>query len=223
MTQKAFVVFMIGIMFSCGGGEVDLSKQLNIPKHFTPRYSIHSVKDFPIPTANRKSVKIIVPKGLSRNELILNLKHAVKSIFKNYYPDAISVVAYKSGTDYNGYYTAGKCVFAPGGDWGKAKYGTPIERFSTKIDINNMYFKKEEETLKIGNKVRLVEDSGKVAISNRPDAWGDENIIISVPVGTDATIIGVKKYQDINMIRYKVEFRYRGKKITGWVHKWNVK
>jgi hypothetical protein len=226
MAIKAFVVFMIGIMLACGGGgggdEVDLSKQLNIPKHFTPRYSIHSVEDFSIPGAVRKAVKITVPKGLSRSELTLNLKHAVKSIYRNYQPDAISVVAYKSGTDHKGYYTAGKCDFAPGGDWGKAKHGTPVERLSTKIEINEMYFKKEEELLEIGSKVTLVETSGQVAISNRPDDWGDENIIIRVPVGTPATIIGHKRYSDINMIRYRVDFQYRGKNRIGWVHKWNI-
>ncbi|NIM11551.1 MAG: hypothetical protein GTO45_05610, partial [Candidatus Aminicenantes bacterium] len=168
---------------------MDLGKQLGIPENFSPSYSIHSVKDVDIPTARRKAVKITVPKGLKRSVLVKNLKHAVKTIYRNSHPhpNAISVLAYKSGTDHNGYYTAGKCDFAPEGDWGKAEYGIPVERFSTKIEISEMYSKKEE-FLKNGSKVKLVETHGKrnVRISNRPDEWRDENIIIIVPVGKTA-------------------------------------
>jgi len=119
-----------------------------IPKSkFTHSYEIAREEWFDFSVVKRLSVKILVPLGMSLDELQFNLKHCAATQFNSYKPDAVSVFAYAKdpkGYDTDGIFTAGRIIFAPFGKWEKAEegvaYNIPIEEFKFSIDYNNEYF-----------------------------------------------------------------------------------
>lgn len=133
--MKKLIVLGVIIMnfLFCGKSEID--KVLNIPENFQPTYTVAEVEDVSYPAAVRKTIRITVPKGMSDADVTLNMKSAVKRYYEQYKADAISIFAYFEGTNTKYQYTAGMCEFAPGGDWGSAKKGTPVSQFGVKIDI----------------------------------------------------------------------------------------
>lgn len=95
----------------------------------------------------RRAMKILVPPGLSHDELRFNLKHCAASQFNACKPDAVMVLAYSkdpNGYSVDGIYTAGRAVFAPFGKWEKAEegvaYNIPTEQFDYSIDFARTYF-----------------------------------------------------------------------------------
>lgn len=101
-------------------------------------------------TVKRLVIRILVPLGLSRDELRFNLKKCAAEEFNVSKPDAIMVFAYAnektSNFDINSYYTAGRAVFAPFGKWEKARdgvaYNIPTQEFDYTIDFVEAYFTK---------------------------------------------------------------------------------
>jgi hypothetical protein len=95
----------------------------------------------------RLSVKMVVPKGLSREELHFNLEHACASEFNKSKPDAMLVLAYADEgdeTDLDCAFTAGRIEFGPYGSWGRADEGVafdlPISQFRPTFKLIPEYF-----------------------------------------------------------------------------------
>ena len=51
------------------------------------------------------------------------------------------IFANRDGDSVEGGYTAGRCVFAPYGEWGRAAEKVPIDKYIASIDVNEIYFK----------------------------------------------------------------------------------
>ena len=103
---------------------------------FRPCYEVVGEEWCDFSVVRRRAVKIVVPTGLSRDELRFNLKHCAASQFNAFKPDAIMVFAYwgyADGYDLDGAFTAGSAIFAPFGRWEKAQdgvaYNIPTEEF----------------------------------------------------------------------------------------------
>lgn len=110
-------------------------------------YEVAKVEWSNYSVVRRLVVRILVPPGLSRDELRFNLQHCAASEFNAHKPDGVSVLAYSkdpNGYDTNGAYTAGYADFAPFGKWEKAEegvaYNIPTEEFDYSIDFASTYF-----------------------------------------------------------------------------------
>jgi hypothetical protein len=118
---------------------------IEIPDVLVRRYEILSETWNNFGVVRRRSVKTAVPRGLSREELRLNLKHCAATQFNAFKPDAIMVYAYEEGSAIEGPYTAGRAIFAPLGEWGKAQdgvaYNLPVQEFEFTIDLAPGYFR----------------------------------------------------------------------------------
>src|SRR5216684_657390 len=60
-----------------------------------------------------------------------------------------------------------------------------------------------------------------VAISTKTDAWNDADIVVRVPSGTVAEVIGVSTVRlthNEDLHWYQVKAMYQGKEYVGWVH-----
>lgn len=99
-------------------------------------------------TVKRRSIKILVPPKLIKEELIFNLKHCAATQFNAFKPDAIAVLAYRKDRDHsnvNRAYDAARLYFAPFGKWEKAldgfAYNIPTSEFDYSIDLVPSYFR----------------------------------------------------------------------------------
>ncbi len=110
---------------------------------FSPSYSVKLEDNSNYANVVRKVVKIVVPTGLSKKDVELNLKHAAGAIYKKYKPNAVSVFAYCEGDDIADAYTVGMCDFAPDGKWENADKQVPVSQFEYSIETNDDYFKNE--------------------------------------------------------------------------------
>ena len=81
----------------------------------------------------RRALKVRLPRGLRRDELIFNLKHCCTKEFNDFKPDAVSIDGYTHEADLSGPADLAVIVFAPFGDWGRAEegvaYNLPVSEF----------------------------------------------------------------------------------------------
>ena len=82
-------------------------------------------------------MKVLLPRGLPRETINANLKHCAATFFNSRKPDAVMVLGYFEGDATNRAFTAGRVVFAPFGDWGRAQdgvaYNLPSSEFKYSI------------------------------------------------------------------------------------------
>lgn len=114
---------------------------------FTPSYEVIEEEWSNFSVVRRRSVKILAPVGLSRDELRFNLQHCAVSQFNAFKPDAVMVFAYAKTPNrrtISGPYSAGRVVFAPFGKWEKAQdgvaYNIPTSEFQYSLDFADDYF-----------------------------------------------------------------------------------
>jgi hypothetical protein len=221
MRRVFLIVILIAIaLFNCGEDLFD--QKFKVPGGFKPSYKVVKIESYPFAGADRKAIKITLPKGLSKEQIRHNLIDCTRVQYVNLnQPDAISINAYRQDSDATGMYDA-KCIFAPYGKWEKAESGAPFRIFQFKIDISEQYFR-EPKTLKVGDKIKLnPKDSSMVFISKKRDSWDDEDMLIRVPAGTPAEIKKFKYFRSIDLLRYKVKLIYKGNEFSGWVNKWDI-
>ncbi len=209
------LVLLFSFFIGCNENRsAEIDRSIGIPEDFKPVYSIASTRNISGAGINRIAVIIIVPKGLSKEQLAINMKIAAKKHYLKTYDDEVIVFAYLKGTDLNNSYSAGKCEF-------DATAG-----YKAEIDISEYYFKPAAKTLAIGTKIVLIEKTfGYIRISRLSNSWMDDDIISTVKIGTKAEIVDVKVFPipagGIDIVRYKVKLL--AKNITGWVHSFDVK
>jgi hypothetical protein len=114
-----------------------------------PRYKILATYDDNrkptknLPTVVKRTIaRIVVPAGLSSEELEDNLRHANKTLFEKKKVDAQIVFAFKEGSDMKGPYTAGRLEFGPDGSSNDAAPDTPLDRFRASVELDSRYFQK---------------------------------------------------------------------------------
>lgn len=140
MTKKVIYSCLIIFMFFISACTNEIDDVLKIPVDFKPSYKLIQQKNLDYANVKRIQVKIAVSPGLSKNDLEYNLKFVAKNTYNQRKPNAISVIAYKEGTDYNSVYTAAISEFAPYGDWGRANEKVDIKNYELKIIYSDEYF-----------------------------------------------------------------------------------
>ncbi len=115
--------------------------------HYEPKYKIVENQWLNFSVIRRLKLKIQLPKGLSEDEVIFNIKYCVAKEFNKEKPDALAIFAYCKDGKFNGFdcmYNVARADFAPYGKWEKAEegfaYNLPIEKFSLKIEFFKGYF-----------------------------------------------------------------------------------
>ena len=214
------VVLFSSIIISCSNNKVD--ELFSLPENFNKSYKIISNENLPVANVERISIKISVPTGLPKSELENNIKHCIKEHYLNNPKlGAINVFAYRNDMETKGAYTAASCDFAPQGKWENAKSDANINDFQFNFKHSDIYAKKIEENNYVGETAKLnSEFSDYVAISDKKNSWGDEDIIERIPNGNTVKIIDFfSKTMTANytLKRAKVEINYKNNKIIGWV------
>ena len=116
---------------------------------FQPSYTINECNKLPFGKISRISLKINLPADLSREVVKYNLKYCVASVFNEYKPAALKILAYSDqASNFQGFnkYNVASCDFAPWGDFGKAEDGfafnVPVSKFDHTIQFEESYFDK---------------------------------------------------------------------------------
>jgi len=170
----------------------------------------------------RLAVRIVVPLGRTQEELTATLERAAIEVSTATQADAITILAYRPQDTPTNQYTAGRAVYAPNGNWGDAASSEPKQ---ISVDLNTLYFASASEMFASGDIVVLKDSTiQKVDLSREYNSWMDEDIIASVPNGTEAKVVEyrMEAIGDQELIRYKVRISTGGDIVDGWVHRSDV-
>lgn len=119
-----------------------VSDPFQIKPGFKPIYQVVKRENMSTAGASRWDVRISLPAHLKREEVEQNIRYAAKEQWEENQPNALSVFAYRKGSDYEGPDTAGQGDFAPYGDWGRASEQVPIDKYKLVIQLEDDYFKR---------------------------------------------------------------------------------
>lgn len=121
--------------------EVSTADEFGVPSGFKPSYTNAGDENIDIsPTWTRRNVRIVVPAGLSKNDVEANTCAAAEVAYeKDGHPNAITVFAYKPNTDTESVYTAGRLIWAPGGDWMRAGESVSVAEHKATFDLSDLY------------------------------------------------------------------------------------
>ncbi|QDE90072.1 hypothetical protein BHS06_14520 [Myxococcus xanthus] len=197
---------------------------LGVKLDFTPRYELINMDRPDIAGVPRLVVRVRVPRGLSREELEQNVRHALLQFYERapVRLGAVSVGAYASerlnmGAD------AALGEFAPGGQWGEADPAVPLSAWQAKISFEEHYFEQRTYLAK-GTRATLVlssEFSDTISLSRKANRWLEEDILAELKPGVSVVVVG---YEDFGKagVRYEVETANKPKR-KGWVHSFELK
>ncbi|PWR74203.1 TIR domain-containing protein [Methanospirillum lacunae] len=125
---------------------------IDYPKeNFEPLYSIIEDKETKYSTIIRRVIRLNIPDGLSKDEVIYNIKYCTTHIFNKDKPEAIAIFVYSDqASNFLGYddkINVARSHFAFLGDWGKAEegfaYNMPVSKFEYTYDFEESYFDKK--------------------------------------------------------------------------------
>ena len=130
------------------GRKRDPLDDIEVPSVYEPSYKIVETNWSNYSQVRRRCLRVLVPSGLTREELRFNLVHCAAIQFNSYKPEAVSVLAYirdSEDVDVQRAYTAGLVELAPFGKWDKAEegvaYNIPTSEFDYTIDLKESYFR----------------------------------------------------------------------------------
>ncbi len=107
------------------------------PGEWQPCYTIVEAKWNNFGVVSRRAMKVRLPYGLTKDEVIFNLKHCCVMEFNAWKPDAVSVCGYTEEAPLNGSADIAVVEFAPFGDWGRAEEGVahniPTSEFDFRV------------------------------------------------------------------------------------------
>ena len=121
---------------------VAVSDPFQVKPGFKPTYQVVKRANVSTAGASRWVVRILLPARLTREEVEQNIRYAAKEQWGQNQPNALSVFAYKKGSDYEGPVTAGQCDFAPYGDWGRASEKVSIDQYKLVANLEDSYFQR---------------------------------------------------------------------------------
>jgi hypothetical protein len=121
--------------------EPTVANLLGVPGGFVPAYTLIGTERFDIGGTPRLSVRVTVPRGLTRETLELNIRHALLRAYESSGTKlgAVSVLAYASANT-SGAYDAATGDFAPEGKWSAASTEVPLSGWRASITFAEQYF-----------------------------------------------------------------------------------
>ncbi|QSQ25272.1 hypothetical protein JY651_10230 [Pyxidicoccus parkwayensis] len=205
--------------------EPTAAEVLGVKPDFTPRYAVATTERFDVGGVPRLSMKVTVPRGLTREDLEANVRHALLRAYESgpVKFGAVSVLAYASAKT-NSVYDAAKGDFAPGGKWSASSTTVPLSEWKAQVDFSDLYFQ-ERTYLAAGTRAVLVlanpEFSKTVQVSRKAGRWQDEDTVAELKPGIPVVVVGHEDF-GIAGVRYEVE-TVKGPKCRGWVHAFDLK
>lgn len=169
----------------------------------------------------RISVRVIVPDGLSRQQLRRDLGALAIKYAEEHKADAVSVFAYRSQDKdiATSAWTVGDAVYAPNGRWRDAGENAPMK---LSVKLGELYFRAKPANIpKAGDEVKLWSASNEpIKLSKSRDVWTEEVIITEIPAGTSALVL--ERYEkalnsEYLFVRYGIRVVHQGRTIQGWV------
>jgi len=172
--------------------------------------------------------RIVIPLGRTEEEVRATLKRAAIEIGTRERAKATTVKGYRPQDKIRtGVWMAGQATYAPNGKWVDASIKAPMA-VSVEFSKDSLYFKKDDPPTKTEEKQNpiLISKSGKpINISRERDSWTDEDIIAKIPSGTHALVLQRHEEAmtpDMLFVRCRVRVNWKGKKIEGWVHGFDI-
>jgi len=217
---------------------ISIAEIISIPENFKKKYEIKKEEDLSYDGIKRTQFRIVIPSGLDKITVENNIKHSVLKSYEKEKTDGISILVYEKGDNIESAFSVAKGDFAPNGKWENIEKGVSLGKYKLNIDLNEPYFKPKEKSEKANSPVVLYKsekyDRAKrkfvkaysVPLSNSAREWTKENIIVNVPNNSKGKIIDVYK-EKLNggseIIRYKVQVKYKGKNYKGWINSEEIK
>jgi hypothetical protein len=177
------------------------------------------VRDVSYPGARRINVTILVPPGLSREELTQRLTDAAREIGEREKAKAVLLDAFRWSDEVtDGTYSVGRVYWAPNGRWEDAGKDEPMQ---AKVELGTLYFLEGRRYYAVGDSVRLAGAGGAaVPLFETLDTSKPDQVVASVPDGTPAAVVGrsIKVFGGrTEHIRYRVAVGAGDGRETGWV------
>lgn len=217
---------------------ISIDEIINIPKDFSKNYDIEKEEDISYGGIKRTQLRIVIPSGLDKETVENNIKYSVIESYEKEKSDGISILVYEKGDNIESAFSVAKGDFAPNGKWENIEKGISLEKYKLNIDLNEHYFKPKEKSEETNSSIVLYKSEKydrtkrkfvkaySVPLSNSAREWTKENIIVNVPNNSKGKIIDIYK-EKLNggseIIRYKVEVKYKGKNYKGWINSDEIK
>lgn len=205
-----------------------LERACGVSRALTPRYTVRSKQQLDIAQAHRLKVLVTVPRGLSREELDAQVRHAALTAYEaRETPLGALTVSAWAGDSTDGPFSAAMATFAPHGAWKDASESVPVDEWAVTTEFADGYFAVKSATLVPGATVVLGNDDDgppTVLVSKSPTSWTEEDAVVRVPRGTKARVLSVRELNSgagRTTLRYEVELI--GSKKRGFIHPWNVR
>lgn len=204
-----------------------------ISNDFKPVYQIASFEDLSYMDGgnkiNRHQYRIVLPKGLSNDEIKLNMRHLAMQKYAQIGVKNLSILAYRDKNEINGAYTAALYELCPYGKWEQTNVTCSDESYEENFIVSPTYSKYDKFTK--GQKITLNSETEydrnkrefvaatKTKVSSEPGNFSDENIHM-IKNGTTGVIIDI--FSKPHWIAYKIKFNDPSIK-EGWVLEENLK
>jgi len=139
--MKKSIVVLCAALLSAVSMAGDLAL-LRKAARIKPAYTVAKEKRFDYSTVKRVRISAVVPSGLSTNEVVDNLKHALLQYTLDNH--AVAVAFCEKGDNVDSMYTVAMGEWVPYGDWGKAEEGltdTNLDTYKFVYKLCPGYFK----------------------------------------------------------------------------------
>lgn len=196
---------------------ISFERKFPSPDDFTPIYQIVSFEDLSYMYGGNKidrhQYRIILPRGLSNDEIKLNMRHLAMRKYKQLGVKNLSILAYRDKSEINGAYTAALYELCPYGKWEQTNVKCSDESYEEKFIVSPTYSQNDKFTK--GQKVTLNSETEydrkkqefvaatKTKVSSEPGNFSDENIR-KIKNGTTGVIIDI--FSKPHWIAYKIKF-----------------
>lgn len=203
-----------------------------IPNDFTPVYQIASFEDLSYMYGGHKidrhQYRIILPRGLSEEDIKLNMRHLAMQKHAQIGVKNLSILAYRDKNEINGAYTAALYELCPYGKWEQTNVKFSEESYEENFIVSSTY--SQNDKFSKGQKVTLNSETEydrkkqefvaatKTKVSSEPSNFSDENIRW-IKNGTPGVIIDI--FRKPHWIAYKVKFNNPSIN-EGWVLEENL-
>lgn len=208
-------------------------RKFPIPNNFSPVYKDISFEDLSYmydgSKIDRHQYRIILPRGLSNEEIKANMRHLAMQKYKQLGVKNLSIFAYRDKSEINGAYTAALYELCPYGKWEQTNVMCSDESYEENFIVSPNYSQNDKFTK--GQKVTLNSETEydrkkqefvaatKTLVSSEPGNFSEENIR-KIKNGTSGIIIDI--FSKPHWVAYKIKFNNPSIK-EGWVMEENLK
>lgn len=218
--------------------QIEIEDLIIIPESFNPVFKIAKTEDLSYfdkgIKIKRIQQRILIPKGLSKDDVINNLRKSALDLYKEEPLRAISILAYYNKNEINKSYTIAMYEFCPFGDWEIANSNVRLQDYKENCKINKPYFENKKDMIQKGDVVILnrkqewnvqqqsMIEATKTQLFDDNRSLSEEHLVAEFKNGTKAEVIEVYEEQMTGGMIWRV-YKVRVGNSSGWVADFNVK